>query len=347
MVPTKKFKMMIIGCYPPPFGGQSVHIKELHTFLKNQGIDAKVLNIGIGRKTPGRDYFTVRNPFDFIMKLIFFSLKGFAFHLHTHGHSFKSWLLVSVCSAITKVLGRNLYLTLHSGMCPYYLRSCYTFPKMLIKLGLLMSRYVIAVNEEIYTSLAALGISASKLAVIEAFSLTNNFNEANPSAELKDYINTHRPLITCVGFPRPEYGLHLLEPLVNNLKDEYPDLGLLVIGATSPNEEEIIVNHQSIKWLGLQDHAISLFLIGKSDLFIRPSLADGDAISVREAMTLNIPVVASNVGCRPNGVITFKAGDIMDLTLSIKKALQICRTKRKNSSYMHYKNLQRILRCYS
>ena len=42
---------------------------------------------------------------------------------------------------------------------------------------------------------------------------------------------------------------------------------------------------------------------------MRPTLADGDAISVREALALGRPVVASAVGARPPAAALFRAGD--------------------------------------
>jgi glycosyltransferase involved in cell wall biosynthesis len=53
----------------------------------------------------------------------------------------------------------------------------------------------------------------------------------------------------------------------------------------------------------------ALAIVATSDLFVRPTLADGDAISVREALALGRPVVASDVGTRPRNVSTFPAGN--------------------------------------
>jgi glycosyltransferase involved in cell wall biosynthesis len=53
----------------------------------------------------------------------------------------------------------------------------------------------------------------------------------------------------------------------------------------------------------------ALAIVAACDVFVRPTLADGDAISVREALALGRPVVASDVGARPAGVRLFPAGD--------------------------------------
>jgi glycosyltransferase involved in cell wall biosynthesis len=53
----------------------------------------------------------------------------------------------------------------------------------------------------------------------------------------------------------------------------------------------------------------ALAVVAASDVFVRPTLADGDAISVREALALGRPVVASAVGARPAEAALFPAGD--------------------------------------
>jgi glycosyltransferase involved in cell wall biosynthesis len=44
-------------------------------------------------------------------------------------------------------------------------------------------------------------------------------------------------------------------------------------------------------------------------VMVRSSLFDGDAISIREALFLGTPVVATDTGGRPDGVAVFPIGD--------------------------------------
>jgi glycogen(starch) synthase len=48
-------------------------------------------------------------------------------------------------------------------------------------------------------------------------------------------------------------------------------------------------------------------------VFVRATRADGDALSVREALGLGSRVVASDVGHRPPGCLLFRSGDAGDL----------------------------------
>ena len=54
-------------------------------------------------------------------------------------------------------------------------------------------------------------------------------------------------------------------------------------------------------------------LIECSDIVLRPTNTDGDALTVREALFLGKKVLASDIVERPEGTILFKTRDIDDL----------------------------------
>jgi glycosyltransferase involved in cell wall biosynthesis len=62
-------------------------------------------------------------------------------------------------------------------------------------------------------------------------------------------------------------------------------------------------------------------MISASDVFVRPTFTDGDSISVREALSLGIPVIASDCVERPDGVVLFKTGNAGDLSGKLQCAL--------------------------
>jgi hypothetical protein len=65
----------------------------------------------------------------------------------------------------------------------------------------------------------------------------------------------------------------------------------------------------------------ALAVVQVSDVFVRPTFADGDAISVREALALGVRCVASDAAVRPNGVRCFRRGDATDLERVLGDAL--------------------------
>lgn len=63
-------------------------------------------------------------------------------------------------------------------------------------------------------------------------------------------------------------------------------------------------------------------LLAMADVCIRATNTDGDAVSVREALYLNRPVIASAVVARPQGTVLFKSRDPNDLAESICLVLE-------------------------
>jgi glycosyltransferase involved in cell wall biosynthesis len=140
------------------------------------------------------------------------------------------------------------------------------------------------------------------------------------------WIETHQPLFSTALFFRPEYGFNLLVEGIDRLRKRYPSVGCLVMGSGEQYHEAV----QRIRDEGLEDtilllgdveHDRCLTLMARSDVFLRPTLEDGDSISVREASSLGIPVVASRVGTRPDGVFLFRPGDVEDMLSKVEQAL--------------------------
>lgn len=70
-------------------------------------------------------------------------------------------------------------------------------------------------------------------------------------------------------------------------------------------------------------------VIARSTLLVRPTKFDGDAISIREALSLGVPVVASDVAPRPAGVVTYRHGDDEDLVSKVIETM--CRPPESSS----------------
>ena len=95
-------------------------------------------------------------------------------------------------------------------------------------------------------------------------------------------------------------------------------------------------------------HPQTLLIIRSSTIFLRPTLYDGDAISVREALALGTPVIASNTDFRPEGTLLFDIGNFEDLKDKISECLHL--NYQKNNNFVKHihedKNLGKILDCY-
>jgi glycogen(starch) synthase len=143
--------------------------------------------------------------------------------------------------------------------------------------------------------------------------------------DIERWLAQHSPVICSAMFFRPEYGFELLVQAVGRLRKQHPRIGALIMG-TGENREQArtFVERQGLQdavyLTGDVDHELCLALMSRSQAFVRPTLRDGDSISVREAISLGVPVVASNIGTRPEGVRLFEVGDVDGLTRQLNDA---------------------------
>jgi glycosyltransferase involved in cell wall biosynthesis len=94
--------------------------------------------------------------------------------------------------------------------------------------------------------------------------------------------------------PRPEYGADILLEAFARVRARLPEAALALYG---PGSES--VRAAGVHAFGELQRPQALALMAACDVFVRPTLADGDSVSVREALALGCRVVATSVGHRP------------------------------------------------
>lgn len=109
---------------------------------------------------------------------------------------------------------------------------------------------------------------------------------------------------------------------------------------TSKNNFEISNNNQ-ILFIGRYLDFSSL--VKKSNVVVRPTRSDGDALTVREALHFDVPIIASDCSVRPEGTIISKVGDHNDLS---KKIYSVYSNEIKASLYKKENFNERILNNY-
>ncbi len=291
-----------------------MHVLTLHGLLVNSGIPCRVLNINRG--APESDcYVSVRGPLHFLFLLLQHSLKGWSLHVHINGHNIKSWL-VALAAGLAGMTGPGTILTIHSGMSPAYLNERRS-RRLLARMTARFYQHIIAVNSEIRDALRSLSVPASRIEILPAFLSTPAALPKLPE-NFEAWSNAHHPVISTALFFRPEYGFGLLAEAISELRKKHPRLGCVLMGDSESRPEGL---QQHMFAIGDVTHESCLAIIARSDVFVRTTFSDGDAISVREALALGTPVVASDVVSRPSGTLCFKTGDVGDLASKIDTLL--------------------------
>jgi len=311
-------KLLLVGPFPPPHGGVSVHVLTLQNLLTKSGTLCRVLNIIPGAPKSDR-YISIRGRLHFVLLLSMFTLRGWPLHVHINGHNTKSWLVAFV-AGVVGIAGPGTILTIHSGMSPIYLSSRRS-AGLLARTTSRFYRRIIAVNSEIKDALCSLSVPEAQIEIQAAFLPLPVVDVKLPGA-FESWSQTHDPVISTALFFRPEYGFGVLVQAISELRKKHPRLGCVVMGDSEARPEGLPPHLFAI---GDVPHESCLAMIERSDMFVRPTFSDGDAISVREALSLGTPVVASDVVRRPEGTLCFKTGDAGDLVLKIDSLLSSAR----------------------
>jgi glycosyltransferase involved in cell wall biosynthesis len=329
-------KVLLIGPYPPPHGGISIHVDEVKEKTARAGMHCRVLNLN--RNAPESPHYArFCSDVEFLFILLRHARRGWIFHLHANGHNRKNWL-VTLAVGLVGQLASGCILTVHSGTTHIYLREGCIGRRVLARVSCSLFDRIIAVNGQIRSHLAALGVSPDRLEVVPAyFSGSTPPSPAELPAEFAALPEAPGPLLSTSLFFRPEYGFELLLCALGELRKRYPHLQCLFMGSGELQAEAERMIHQlglegTVKLAGDLPHEQCLALIAASDLFVRANLHDGDSISVREALSLGVPTVASDVGHRPKGAILFRAGDLNDLIGKIDAALATPREPRSRGT---------------
>lgn len=233
--------------------------------------------------------------------------------------------MVALACAFAGIAGRKpAHLTLHSGMAPDYLAGSILRRWLAWTTCRLFGR-ITCVSQHIRIALESLGVRSRAIEVahagtesVESSVLLAKRNIVEPIGEIAEWLQKHKPVLAATGSATPEYGFNVLLDAVGRLTPRYPNVGCVVMGLNNPNRPDNVLT------IGDIPHLDCLGLMSKADVFVRPTFADGDSISVREALAMNVPVVASDCTRRPDGTVLFKTGNSEDLATRLECVLHQC-----------------------
>ena len=338
-------RALFLGAYPPPHGGVQTHLVSLRDFLVRQGISCEVINLTRYRKGDSDGVFYPRSALGVFWLLL--RRRYDVAHLQVGGNLSRRWLLLGlVCSWIP---GKKVVLTFHSGGYPSSSEGRAARPNSFKGIVLRRLDGLIGVNQELVDFFQRLGVRAKNIRLIGPFAPA-----PEPAATLptpfREFFDSHRPVIISVSGLEPQYDLPLQIRMLGDLRQVVPDAGLAIIGGGSLEaelREQIAARpyRDHILLCGDVPHPVTLRAIADANVIIRTTLYDGDSISVREALHLGVPVIASDTVFRPDGVILVPISDQEALHRAILETLQRPRVPQASRA-ADERNLQSVVEFY-
>jgi len=298
----------IIGPYPPPFGGISIHIVRIENYLKENQITYRIYNHGYyGRENVFATNKSILWYFKYLIQK-----KTPAIHFHQF-FSFH-YIYFYIFSLVSK---SKLIVTIHEEKIVNQSRVVRNFLLFFIKRTKFSA--LIVVSSRLSTYLTKAGV---KNILLPAYvpPPKGNFVNINPIGNKDLFLYSIWKLDKVIA--QKVYNIELAFEFLSNQKDHLHMLFL--IGSKAESDHEYLkglINRFSVK-----DSVTVLYekqlvdYLPNCKFLLRTNNEDGYGVSLQEALDLRIPAIASEVCVRPKGTILFKKGDLADLT---DKALNI------------------------
>jgi len=335
-------RLAILGSYPPPFGGVATHLLRLLPLLDETGIEYCLYNAVSKSARPPNVVSVSEKRTRWLLRYL---LVGQESAIYVLSDRLSVWVLAAILGRLRK---RKLGLRLRNSALHDYLEHGRLI-RMLTSFALRRYDLIVCVNKDLAEAAGKAG--AGKAAVVHAPGfLPPSQTCCNPDlvdAEVWRFAESGDPLIVANGKiswheETDLYGLDMMIRLVADLKVDYPNVRLVVcfwhfdVGTDARRLSDL---HEMAGDLGVSDAILLNTKVGvlvpilqRANLFIRPTATDGDANSIREALALGVPAVASDVVERPEGCFVHRAGNQASLNQTVRRVLGETRENRTASA---------------
>lgn len=325
---SARVKILQIGNYPPPMCGWAIQTKLVTEELRRRGYICDVLKINEGRQIKDPSYVDVQNGWDYLFKVLRFSFRRYRLNVHVNGMSKKGYILALLAVLAGRMVFHPALVTFHGGLSQDYFPRPDS-PRLRLAFWLLfaLAGGIACDSAEIKQAIVDYGIHPRKVSSIATFSTQYlQFTPTKLSSEIEDFLIQRAPVFFCYVSFRAEYRLEILREGMAKFRKLYPRAGFIWLGFPGkevsaaqkfveawPQEER-----QSLLLIGNLTHDEFLTLMSRCFACLRTPACDGVAASVLEALTMGIPVVASENGRRPAGVITYQEMNADDMVEKLR-----------------------------
>lgn len=324
-------RILLVGPYPPPFGGISIHVFRLGATLAAEGWPVETLATGRSHGA-GPTLIIGNSPLRHAKGLL--SRGRGVVHVH---HSLSPLAMGTVILA--RLRRCPVVMTLHGNPVQFFSRKEGLDPFW--RVALAGTQRVVAVNGKIARTVGQTARIRRKTVVLPAFippvpgeqqfvgtGVQRWLDHEARGAKILSAAVTR--LLPAFRGRQDVYGLASLASLACDLAQHRKNIALaLLLGLPpeDPVEADFLRLHESKlrealgPRLGLFFNEYAPPVIMRSSVFLRPTLTDGDSIAVREALAAGVPVVASDAVPRPEGVVLYRSGDARDLLNKVSGVL--------------------------
>jgi glycosyltransferase involved in cell wall biosynthesis len=308
--------LAIWGHPPPPYGGMTVHISRLLPKLKNGGITYRLYKLS-HPDIPTNEYILnySRSKIKWLLHLLFGQIEDVHYVMSGKAN-------VRLVAVIIGVLRRKkIILRIGGESLINNIKKGFIYKRMLVPFALKYSSAIICVSNVIYKQAISHGAHPQKTFMVPGFIPPVTNDNHCPPKMINDFLRIHTVNLLITGViseatKRDIYGFWDTLSVFSRILEKNTDIGLIMFIQQNRN---IQLLQAYLKDKNLTNN-ILLYTendelwptMRKCNVFLRSTKTDGDANSIREALYLHIPVIASDCVPRPKPVVTYKDGSLGD-----------------------------------
>lgn len=331
------YKVVIVGGYPPPFGGITVHIQRLASIL-SQYYDVKVIDFygkSTAADTPRHGIELIRIKGNILGNLVYAIRELCNGHGIVHLHVSAGSNLLRILCFLSAKISKKLMLTIHSGSFAARLSEQGVLARSFLRWMLRWFDRIIVVNPEQQRALKSLGVLPNKVVIIPAYLKATVEHSPGIAQNIAEIRSRNHVMLISSGFGLPHYGYHvILQALSTVLQDKKVALILALyntydktylseltrLAAMLPNVEYVMFEDSQPEEFN--------YMLSQCNTYIRPTTIDGDSVAVREALQQGLNVLCSDCVARPMGTTLFSltSGDglprALEATSASRKQIQ-------------------------
>lgn len=344
--------IVLMGAYPPPVGGNSVHIQRLHERLQQDGFSCHVVDIynrpDVGVLPEDVVRFDGNRVFAVFKALV--KLRRMRPEiLHVHVSALKRFVLVWPWFALLLPAASRRVLTIHSGSLAKSPLLGRGWARLLASWCLRSFDRLVLVSEAQRVPLNRFGAVDARVVVIPAY-IRSQVVQLDPV--LAQNVNGDRAggrrIVVVSGYGLALYGFEQAVQAALLLQKNETKVALYVCTYNTFDEDyltEVIEQAGALQvfrlFRNLTPRQFSA-LLSQSDLYVRATDRDGDAVAIREAHGFCVPVVASDAVARPLFCSVYRHGDVHHLADRIEHALAQDRQDAAPRDEDHYPMIRQL-----
>jgi glycosyltransferase involved in cell wall biosynthesis len=317
-------KIVLLGPYPPPYGGVAIFTSALFEFTKGEGVELWAAGDDVPQ-SPNVSPINYRRLglIPLVIKKGFKAriLDSFYFLIE-----YPNPVMVPLWALLKLVLRFEWVKVVHDGSLPSRYSSFGFIRKLLFRLSVSLVDEFVVVNDGINEFLSnEIDVRQNVRTVNALLPLPEGETGAALSSELEPVLAQYDRRVISTGVFIPSYGFaHAAEAVERIRRETGENVGLILIDGLFARDDdyraEVLQGRDWITVLENVPHPQVIQIFRRSDVFLRGFRHEGYGLSRIEAVWCGIPVIAA-MGKESRGMLLYNFGDLDALVAHLRKAL--------------------------